>query len=432
MSFANLVVQKRQTRGQVATFLLLMVVGVLVFALATANLGNISLMSTRVANATDSATLALGSQLATKANFHWQTLGQRIEKCKRTGLLALVLAIIFVVIALVITIVTWGAGSPLLLMAIGAAAGAAGGAAGGAIAGTGALQGAIQGAAIGAAIGAGVGAGQYLGAYLGAEIGAMSASLGPALGAQAGAAIGATVGGIAGGALSAGGSLFTAAVKEQMTSDAFEVAARRLNGLPEHDHIREQIFLQVLPQVVDDPNVTNGTCRFPGPVAVTGDPLDTDGDGDKTEQIPCFQHWQEQRITNLKDLLEQLRPEVEAFLNGPMSTFEAQAEATYLSCSGPSRCGDQVCDFDEQCGWVNQCETDCGSCGGTGSGETSGTGSGETSGTGSGETTSGTTTGSTTGSEGSGSDDQPGSAEGGPGGTEGGPGEGGSGSAGEE
>ena len=63
-SLANLT-RSRNAMGQVATFLLLITAGVLIIALATANLGQVAVHSTRVANAADSAALRLGSSLAT-------------------------------------------------------------------------------------------------------------------------------------------------------------------------------------------------------------------------------------------------------------------------------------------------------------------------------------------------------------------------------
>ena len=89
-------------RGQIATLLLLVIIGVLAFVLTTANMGQMSVQATRMANAADSSALLLGSQLASHSRFLWESLGRTEKKCKKGGLLALVLAIVFAVAALVI------------------------------------------------------------------------------------------------------------------------------------------------------------------------------------------------------------------------------------------------------------------------------------------------------------------------------------------
>lgn len=189
--------------GQVATFMLLGIVGVLIFVLMTANLGQMSVQATRAANAADSSALLLGSQLASKSNVLWEKMGYKIKKCVSGGMLGLVLAIVF---ALIATLLTWYfcnvACGVMVYAAIGAGAGATGGAIGGAVTGggSGALMGAIQGAIIGAAIGLGVGAGvqwaaaataaekaAVTGAILAAEDVAMAASTGAIAPAAAGA-----------------------------------------------------------------------------------------------------------------------------------------------------------------------------------------------------------------------------------------------------
>lgn len=394
LSLVNLTRHRAHPRGQIATFLLLGLVAVLVFAIATANLGQLSLTTIKASNAADSAALLLGSQLATKANQQWQTLGERIEKCKRTGFLGIVLAIVFAVIAIASCVYAGCVGLGVY-MAVGAAGGFVGGAIGGAIVhGTleGALVGALQGAMIGAAIGGGYAGIANPSGFAGAggatlEVGA-GAAAGPGAGTGglmtvaplapipaggtllAGSTISST-GLVASGTLAVGGGLYSGAVQEQMTSDAFTVAAKGISGLPELDQIRESVFLNALALTVNDPNRTakdehdTAACYWPTPVddvgkvQVIGDPNDADADGNKTESIPCFEYWWDQRITKLKEGIPQLQADVEAFLNGPMSTFETAAETTYLGSGGGSRCGDQVCDPDEYCGWVNQCETDC-------------------------------------------------------------------------
>ncbi|MDO8748246.1 MAG: hypothetical protein Q7J72_03905 [Candidatus Omnitrophota bacterium] len=156
-------------KGQITTLLLLMAVGILAFVLVTANLGNVANTTTNLANAADSSALYLASQLATRSNQLWEALDHETEKCKKGGLLALILAIVIAIIAIVIVVATWGTGTGIAamimsiglkgLMIAGAIGGAIGGAVGGAIAGTGAFRGALIGAVVGAAIGA---AGHYI------------------------------------------------------------------------------------------------------------------------------------------------------------------------------------------------------------------------------------------------------------------------------
>ena len=75
-------------KGQITTLLLLMIVGVLAFVLVTANLGNISTVTTNLSNAADSAALYLASQLATRSNQLWEELDRETEKCKKGGMLS--------------------------------------------------------------------------------------------------------------------------------------------------------------------------------------------------------------------------------------------------------------------------------------------------------------------------------------------------------
>jgi hypothetical protein len=349
-----------------------------------ANLGQLSLTTTTVANAADSSALALGSQLATKARYLAETLGENgqteVEKCKKRGFLGMLLAIVATVIIIIIVIISCLVGCPgvpllaaipavfgtatltaaaavqvaLGLAIVGAASGAAFGAMGGAIAGTGAARGALQGAGVGAAIGAAVGtagaAGKGFAGLAGAEIlaageGAAVGSSGtiPALGSiPTGASVigGSTLAApaaIAAGAASVGSSVYVGVVKDLMTADAFAAASNALSGLPEYDQIREGIFLQALSQTVSDPNRTDGTCHWPKLndedfiYSVSGDPDDSDGDGNRSEQIPCFQYWWDQRIRQLSRVSPQLSAETQSFVNGPWATFERAAQAATSS-----------------------------------------------------------------------------------------------------
>ena len=91
----------RIRKGQVATFLLLMLVVVLIFAMLIANLGQVSLQATTVANAADSAALLLGSQLATTSNQIYTALGHGIQ-CRKGGFFTILLIIVVVIIGIVL------------------------------------------------------------------------------------------------------------------------------------------------------------------------------------------------------------------------------------------------------------------------------------------------------------------------------------------
>lgn len=278
ISIRNLTV-KRSAGGQIAIFLLLAVGVVLVFALATANLGAVSTTAIRMDNAADAAALDLSSELATRSNMLYDALGGTEGKCQRTGILPVFLAVVF---AAIITIATGGAGGPLGAMMIAAAAGAVGGAIGGAILHgnlKGALQGAIQGAAIGAAIG-----GAYAG--VGAAFGTPVSWAAPS-GAVISTTILSTTAAAAGAAFSGASSIYAAAVKEQVNAKSFAMLAKALNGLPDEVRLRESAIFQAMSQVVDDPN------RVP-------DRLDSDEDGDVQALVPAFQHFWTEHLQTVR------------------------------------------------------------------------------------------------------------------------------------
>ena len=379
ISIANLRARRAGTQGQITTFLLLMIAAVLIFVLATANMGRLTTTATTVANAADSSALGLGSQLATKSHALWEAMGHKTQKCKSAGFLGIILAIVIAVVAIVIAyyagpaggaFFAWAVQNAALVIGVGAIGGAVGGAIGGGIEGgwSGAGWGARQGFAIGAAIGGGIVVGGTAGGAMATE--ALAPSLLPAyeLAAAYAAAysLGATIGGIAGGTLVIGSSIYNQAMKEQMLSAAFSAAVKALNGLPERDHFRESVFLRALTQTVSDPNKADGTCHWPGPVAASGDPFDTDGDGNLTEQIPCFQYWWDRRVAQLKAGVPELRSIAEDFL-GDMATFRTAAEATYKpgTCATrpppppPGSCGDTICNGSDTC---SNCPGDCGPC----------------------------------------------------------------------
>ena len=353
--------------GQIATLLLILLVGILILALATANLGHVSQTSITVANAADSSALSLGSQLSTQANVLCMSLGNgtecKTERCRRRGILAIVLAVVAAVVAIILIIPSGGVSMVALpgilsalhgaiaLTFVGAVAGAAAGALGGAIAGTGVLKGAFQGASIGAAIGGGIGAfagsgstataaGTSVGkgstvsvelttpGFVGNEttivantamkIGdTVSVSLGGA-GQVTGTVIAATVapsmsGAIIGGALAVGSGIANAVLEDMLTADAFAAMAKSISGLPDYDRYREGTFFHAFSQVVDDPN------------RVTDTP-DSDRDDDRTEQVPAFQVWWDQRIKDLKAGFAATGGSVAQFLANTLTPFREQSE----------------------------------------------------------------------------------------------------------
>ena len=148
-------------KGQIATLLTLVMVVILVLILVTVNIGNTSLKATTLSNAADAGVLQLASQLSTASRQMWKSLADEgeegsLDSCEKGGMLAVFLAAISAIVAVVITLVTWGGASPLAVMAIGAFAGAIGALQGGLIAGFKGPQlwnQVILGASIGAAIG---------------------------------------------------------------------------------------------------------------------------------------------------------------------------------------------------------------------------------------------------------------------------------------
>lgn len=339
-SLTNL--KQAKLSGQIATLLMLMITAVLLFILVTVNLGNLSLEATKLSNAADSASLSLASMLATKANMLNDALKQaeKDEKgakysagppprlCRPTGLLAAFLAVVF---SIFVTIVVPGIGAALGGNIIaGALAGAVGGAIGGGIAGTGVLYGAIQGAMIGASVGWGVNAGAGRAGLAGAEFATPSAvdvttgTVGTLARIPAGSvAISGLTSTLAipGGILAAGGGMFNAAMDDKRSIAGFSALVKELNKLPEDVQYRERIALDVLSQLVDDPNKIQ-------------DSYDANGNGDTQEMIPYFLFWWDRRVNDFKNAFVDLGPVVDAFVNGQLSKFQAVAEATYASSSG--------------------------------------------------------------------------------------------------
>ena len=314
--------------GQMATLLILLMVIGLSLVLFTANIGNVSVQSTAMANSADAAAMQLSSNLSTKARQLYEGLGNTVKKCYKTGFLSMVLAI---VVAIVLIIVTFGAAlaaAPLLLvMFVGAVGGAVGGAIGGAIAGTGAAQGALSGAAIGAAIGglasgiAGIAAGgTTTSTAIGATVpeGATAGSGGTALGGSGIATASGTMSFAPGAALPSGTGMFATQLwAGSMTIPAvsglgtaalggFSVAsggyneAERLRALDDYiseiakmfgkanevDRLTQTTIMRAMNGIVDDPNMSPDVndCNF---------------NCNTTELVSDYQVWWWQRAENI-------------------------------------------------------------------------------------------------------------------------------------
>ncbi len=340
-------------KGQITTLLLLMIVGVLAFVLVTANLGNISSVTTNLSNAADSAALYLASQLATRSNQLWEELDRKTEKCKKGGMLSLILAIVIAIIAVVVTIFTAGAGIGFMawaaqnivtLMIVGAIAGAVGGAAGAAIQGTSILTGALMGAMVGAAIGScasAIGA-AVMTAPTTAAFAPVTASLVSSSSMQT------AIGSATLSAIGVGAKVYNEYVTQEMTFDAIRAAIKSINGLLEYDRYRESVFYQALSQTIDDSNKTdsdyvqlpvNDKTDTDGDGKIDCyDPYDSDGDGDKKDAVLYFQYWWDRRVEALKSAIPKLEALTYLFLHGEHSE-EYNTEAYKGTPYNPSLIG---------------------------------------------------------------------------------------------
>lgn len=325
----------RDRSGQVATLLILLTVILLMFTLVTLNIGNVSMTSTYLSNAADSAALYLGSQLATQARQIYDSIG--FKQCQATGFLSLILAAVIAIIAVVLVVTTAGAGIPaivalytalgptLALMVIGAVAGAIGGAIGGAIAGTGAAQGALSGACIGAAIG-GIGAGiaglanatWSSGAIPGAASGttalapgaafapagtaAAEAGLMPAVPMGAGGVVPTSLMGsfitpaatnvtstLVLGALSGAGTGYNENINQSLPGDIANEFMKQMGEFSDASRLRESTFFRALSLAVDDPTRTI-------------DYNDADKDDDRNESLLDFQRWFAERLNKIHNI----------------------------------------------------------------------------------------------------------------------------------
>lgn len=365
-SLSNL--KKANIAGQMATFLILIITVMLIFVLSLVNVGQVSNNATNLANASDSASLFLASQLGTKAYQLSVSLYNSCKNgkkcCKSMGFLGMLLAI---VVAIVVTVITWNPGAGFWAaagtVAIVAGSAAVAGGIGGAIDGSGFLQGAIQGAMIGASIAGGA----YMGGSMfgttgttqaGAAAGTANAgSAGISAGASTAGSGGATVtGGVASGnnlavlvapgqvipswattlasgsiatvvpsfggamagvGLASGLAVANGFIQMEMQADAMSAAAKAINGLPEKKRYRESTFLRAFSDTIDDPNKV-------------ADETDIDGDGDTTEKMPVFQVLWDRRVQEIKaatnPAINQAQDIIDNFFDSKVSNFQAELD----------------------------------------------------------------------------------------------------------
>lgn len=370
ISLTNLA-RANNPRGQIATLMILFMVIVLSFVMATVNIGQVATTSTTLSNAADAAALQLASSLVTKARAIsdglYSECHDRFECCVETGLAAGIFALVLAVIAVFICqpclafvagmIGAVTAEGVILLagyVATGAAAGMIGGAIGGAVAGTGVVEGMVTGLAIGAAVGLGgagimgapVSAPTVAGQGAASVVGSSSTSL-AGLGYTAGSQ-GATymIGGVAStvapgaivpqgalllagtaaqtlgtgaavlGALSTASKLGSDAINDQNWKDLYREMSNDVNKLKERDRYRENAFITALSLVVDDPNKSQDT-------------YDINRNGDTAELVSDFFIWLHRRHEKFNSLRQQETPRVRYFLNGPARNFRNFAEKTY-------------------------------------------------------------------------------------------------------
>lgn len=335
--------------GQIATLLILMIVGLLILILVTVNIGQVSVTNTSLSNTADSAVLSLASQLSTRASMTYHNLGDKMKKTARTGALGVVLAVVLAII----TVATLGASSPYTVPAA-IAAGAIGGAVGNVAVqgsctwgtvGTGALQGAIIGAAIGGGAaqlgtsgatvgGTGVGAPSSTLALELVDLGFISPAE-MAITVPTGVTIitSSTIGATAGVTLAAGSNLYNTSVSERAVAKALSEAHKAVNGLMDYDRFRESVFLQALTQV-DDPNKEKDDGKYTY-IDASGQKLtidcekDLNSDGQSDDEIPRFYKWWDSRVKDLKAIVPVLKGIIEGYFNGPFADFRNFSEVQY-------------------------------------------------------------------------------------------------------
>ncbi len=315
--------------GQISTLLILGMVVALIFVLATVNIGNVALESTKLSNAADSAVLMLASNLSTKARMIFEGLGNKTKKCTKRNILSGIIAIVVAIIAVIFCQVCLAVIAQMMLAYAGAAVAAAA-----AIAGTtaaavataaaavvvGAAAGAVGGAAGAAVSGTSISQGAWTGFKIGVAIGTAA---GPAI-VPVNTAVGATVFVPAGlvsitsgvGALGAASGIYMEAVKFQNVKDLQVKLGKELSKLDETDRFRESAFYTALTQLVDDP-------------VMIADNTDMDGDGDSTELLPRFYVFWHERISGYTHSMDVRRPIIDAFIANMVNFRDYISTHTY-------------------------------------------------------------------------------------------------------
>jgi len=303
----------------------------LIFVLATVNIGNVALESTKLSNAADSAVLMLASNLSTKARMVYEGLcpndscdRNNPKKCTKRNILSAIIAAVAAIIAVIFCqaclvvmasmLVGMGAAAGAAVaigsaMIVGGIAGAAGGMIGAAISGTSISQGAWTGVKIGAAVGGAIGAAPYASAAVGGATKMTVAADGwVATGAVQVAAVG--------NALGTAGGIYTEAMNFQNVKDLQLQLQRELSKLDEKDRFRETAFYTALTQLIDDP-------------VMIADNADMDGDGDSAEFLPRFYVFWHERISDYTHSMDVRQPIIDAFIANMVNFRDYISTHTY-------------------------------------------------------------------------------------------------------
>ncbi|MBU1125317.1 MAG: hypothetical protein KKC84_04775, partial [Candidatus Omnitrophica bacterium] len=257
--------------GQIATLFIVLIAAALIFILVTVNIGQLIDTSTKLSNAVDSGALYLGSELATKTKIMGDSLAEdeddppRYRTCHWGG---------WVFTALSLTGVGWFLGKI------------------------------IQGALNAREQGKSMWSGGFSGFLEGLEAAAAVAG-----GFIAGGPVGAV---IAGGAV-----MVNDVLAERNLNNVMSSLVKGMHDLSEEERIREQVFLKVLSQVVDDPTQVSDT-------------NDIDDDEDTTEKILQFESWWDQRIESLASQsdFDELEGDAQEFVEGPLQEFRQYCAGT--------------------------------------------------------------------------------------------------------
>ena len=298
MSLNNL--SSAKASGQIATMLILFMVVILLLILTTVNLGNISVKTTIVSNAADTAALLLASRLASRSRQMFDSLikdpderkeyerdhNKVVKSCVKTGILPGIIGGLVVAVGLFVPglhfllplIGTFGVTTTGGVIAattlVGAGVGAGAGALAGKISGIGAGAGAMQGAMVGASV-----AGGYL------AFGTGFGSSGTIFSVPGFAVAGSLSGAIIGTILGAASSLYNQYVRQAMVAERISKQIENIED--DYTRITEEVINAAMSLVVDDPN------KEP-------DKYDLDSDGDTQELIPAFDNRHYERLIKLQ------------------------------------------------------------------------------------------------------------------------------------